>query len=102
MKIMLDAFDAGPLLRITFRSLVWPFQWLGYKGDVTTPPAVRALTALHALASLGGMTCLLMDGAGNTMSATTVDGRESIHWFMDTDSIEAEKRIGINVREPTS
>ena len=46
MKVVLDAFDAGPLLRITFRTLVWPFQWLGYKGDVATPPAVRALTAL--------------------------------------------------------
>lgn len=46
MKVVLDAFDAGPLLRITFRTLVWPFQWLGYKGDVTSPPAVRALTAL--------------------------------------------------------
>lgn len=46
MKVVLDAFDAGPLLRITFRTLVWPFQWLGYKGDVTMPPAVRALTAL--------------------------------------------------------
>ncbi len=46
MKVVLDAFDAGPLLSITFRTLVWPFRWLGYKGDVTTPPAVRALTAL--------------------------------------------------------
>jgi ubiquinone biosynthesis protein len=46
MKVVLDAFDAGPLLRITFRTLVWPFQWLGYKGDVTMPPATRALTAL--------------------------------------------------------
>jgi ubiquinone biosynthesis protein len=46
MKVVLDAFDAGPLLRVTFRALVWPFQWLGFKGDVTMPPAVRALTAL--------------------------------------------------------
>jgi len=46
MKVVLDAFDAGPLLRFTFRTLVWPFQWLGFKGDVTSPPAVRALTAL--------------------------------------------------------
>ncbi len=46
MKVVLDAFDAGPLLRITFRTLVWPFQWLGFKGDVTMPPATRALTAL--------------------------------------------------------
>ena len=46
MKVVLDALDAGPLLRITLRTLVWPFQWLGYKGDVTMPPAVRALQAL--------------------------------------------------------
>ena len=46
MKVVLDAFDAGPLLRIAIRTLVWPFQWLGYKGDVAQPPAVRALTAL--------------------------------------------------------
>ena len=46
MKVVLDAFDAGPLLRVAFRALVWPFQWLGFKGDVTMPPAVRALTAL--------------------------------------------------------
>ncbi|MBS8271497.1 2-polyprenylphenol 6-hydroxylase, partial [Halomonas litopenaei] len=34
------------MLRITLRTLVWPFQWLGYKGDVSMPPAVRALQAL--------------------------------------------------------
>ena len=46
MNVVLDAFDAGPLLRVTFRVLVWPFRWLGYKGDVNMPPAPRALTAL--------------------------------------------------------
>ncbi len=46
MKVVLEAFDAGPLLSITFRTLVWPFQWLGFKGDITMPPATRALTAL--------------------------------------------------------
>ncbi|MEJ6403231.1 2-polyprenylphenol 6-hydroxylase [Yoonia sp. 2307UL14-13] len=46
MKVVLDAFDAGPLLRITFRTLVWPFKWLGYQGDLSMPPAPRALTAL--------------------------------------------------------
>ena len=46
MKVVLDAFDTGPVLRILLRALVWPFQWLGYKGDVTMPPAVRALSAL--------------------------------------------------------
>jgi len=59
--------------------------------------AVRAMQDIHALASYGGMNCLLMDADGNTMSATTVSDRESIHWFMDTDSLEPEKRAGISV-----
>lgn len=46
MKIVLDAFDAGPVLRVFLRAIVWPFQWLGYKGDTSLPPATRALTAL--------------------------------------------------------
>ncbi len=46
MTIILDALEAGPVFRIVARTLVWPFQWLGYKGDVTMPPAPRALTAL--------------------------------------------------------
>ncbi|MEO1637944.1 MAG: 2-polyprenylphenol 6-hydroxylase [Pseudomonadota bacterium] len=46
MKVVLDAMDAPPLLRATLRVFAWPFRWLGYKGDPTTPPAVRALTAL--------------------------------------------------------
>jgi hypothetical protein len=31
------------------------------------------------------------------MSATTVTDRESIYWFMDTDSHQPEQRTGINV-----
>ncbi|MEQ9260074.1 MAG: 2-polyprenylphenol 6-hydroxylase [Roseovarius sp.] len=46
MRLIMDAMDAPPLVRATMRFLAWPFQWLGYKGDPSTPPAVRALTAL--------------------------------------------------------
>ena len=46
MVIVLDAFKAPKPLRIVARGLAWPFQWLGSKGDVTMPPATRALTAL--------------------------------------------------------
>ncbi|MEE9426683.1 MAG: 2-polyprenylphenol 6-hydroxylase [Paracoccaceae bacterium] len=46
MKVALDAVDAPKVLRIGLRVLVWPFQWLGYKGDPTLPPITRALTAL--------------------------------------------------------
>ncbi|MEM8537404.1 MAG: 2-polyprenylphenol 6-hydroxylase [Pseudomonadota bacterium] len=46
MKVALDAMDAPPLIRVALRTLAWPFRWLGYKGDVTMPPVVRALSAL--------------------------------------------------------
>lgn len=46
MKIILDAYDAPPLLRMAARVVGWPFQWLGHKGDPAMPPATRALTAL--------------------------------------------------------
>ncbi|MDA9019885.1 2-polyprenylphenol 6-hydroxylase [Flavimaricola sp.] len=46
MNVVLDAFEAGPLLRVTARTLALPFKWLGYRGDPSMPPATRALTAL--------------------------------------------------------
>ncbi|MGI3169853.1 2-polyprenylphenol 6-hydroxylase [Pseudooceanicola sp. C21-150M6] len=46
MNVVLDAYDAPPLLRMAARVLGWPFQWLGAKGDPAMPPATRALTAL--------------------------------------------------------
>ncbi|MEK6215960.1 MAG: 2-polyprenylphenol 6-hydroxylase, partial [Boseongicola sp.] len=46
MRVVLEAFDAPPSLRIAARILGWPFKWLGYKGDPELPPATRALTAL--------------------------------------------------------
>jgi len=46
MTVVLDALQAGPLLRVTFRTLAWPFKWLGYRGDPSQPPATRALMAL--------------------------------------------------------
>ena len=46
MKVVLDAFRAPTSLRIAARVLGLPFAWLGYKGDLSLPPATRALTAL--------------------------------------------------------
>jgi len=46
MGLIMDALEAPPLVRGTMRFLAWPFQWLGDKGDVSQPPAVRALQAL--------------------------------------------------------
>ncbi|MEO0358068.1 MAG: AarF/UbiB family protein, partial [Pseudomonadota bacterium] len=46
MNLVLDAFNAPIGLRVVAKVLGWPFQWLGYKGDPTQPPAPRALQAL--------------------------------------------------------
>ncbi|MEE2809943.1 MAG: AarF/UbiB family protein, partial [Pseudomonadota bacterium] len=46
MNVVLDAFDAPAPLRMVAYTLGWPFQWLGYKGDPSMPPATRAITAL--------------------------------------------------------
>jgi ubiquinone biosynthesis protein len=46
MQTALEAFNAPPALRAAARVLGWPFQWLGFEGDPTQPPILRALTAL--------------------------------------------------------
>jgi ubiquinone biosynthesis protein len=46
MAVALEAFDAPPVLRVAARVLGWPFQWLGYEGDPSQPPVLRAITAL--------------------------------------------------------
>lgn len=46
MGEIMRAMDAPPLVQLTLRLLAWPFQWLGYRGDPSMPPTVRALTAL--------------------------------------------------------
>ena len=44
--VVLEAFQAPPRLRFVARVLGWPFKWLGLRGDLSLPPATRALTAL--------------------------------------------------------
>lgn len=61
--------------------------------------AFRAMKDIHELKSYGNMNCLAFDHKGNTISATTNLDRESIHWYMDVDKKEPEKRMGITVLE---
>jgi beta-aspartyl-peptidase (threonine type) len=61
--------------------------------------AAQCMRDIHNLNTPGGMNCIAMDNYGNTISATTRGDRESYHWYMDVDSEEAEKCIGINVPE---
>ena len=46
MPVILNALDAPKTLKFVARLVVWPFQFLGRKGDESLPPAPRALTAM--------------------------------------------------------
>ena len=69
MKVVLEALDAPPVVKGVFRTIVWPFQWLGYKGDVNAPPVPRALTALGpAYIKFGQILSTRPDVVGNDMA----------------------------------
>ena len=46
MPVILNALDAPRTLKFAARLIVWPFQFLGRRGDQSLPPAPRALTAM--------------------------------------------------------
>jgi beta-aspartyl-peptidase (threonine type) len=60
--------------------------------------AFRAMKDIHALKSFGGMNCVVFDTEGNTVSATTQEDRESVHWYMAADMKKPELRTGISVK----
>lgn len=69
MKVVLDAFEAPALVRVAIRGLVWPFQWLGYKGDPSMPAAPRALNALGpAYIKFGQVLSTRPDVVGNDLA----------------------------------
>jgi ubiquinone biosynthesis protein len=69
MNVVLEALEAPPLVKGVFRTIVWPFQWLGYKGDVNVPPVPRALTALGpAYIKFGQILSTRPDVVGNDMA----------------------------------
>jgi hypothetical protein len=58
---------------------------------------IQAMRDIISLDETGGMNCLAFDKDGNTFSASI--SRESIHYYMDFDSEEAELRNGVLVKE---
>jgi beta-aspartyl-peptidase (threonine type) len=58
---------------------------------------IQAMREIYALNEIGNMNCLAFDNNGNTFSASI--SRESIHYYMDIDSMEPEKRRGVWVKE---
>ncbi len=70
MTLVLDAFQAPPSLRFAARALGLPFKWLGYEGDLSQPPATRALTALGpAYIKFGQILSTRPDVVGDELAA---------------------------------
>ncbi len=70
MGVVLEAFETPRALRLLARGMVFPFRWLGFKGDVSQPPVVRALSALGpAYIKFGQILSTRPDVVGSDMAA---------------------------------
>ncbi|TCL01486.1 2-octaprenylphenol hydroxylase [Shimia isoporae] len=101
MKVVLDAFDAPPLVRGVLRGLVWPFQWLGIKGDPEAPPLPRALTALGpAYIKFGQVLSTRPDVVGSDLATQLRILQDKLPPFdIATAKAEVEKELGQPVDE---
>lgn len=99
MNIVLDAFEAGPLLRLTARTLAWPFKWLGYKGDTSLPPASSALTALGpAYIKFGQILSTRPDVVGPVMANELRILQDNLPPFpIEVARAEVARELGIDV-----
>ena len=69
MSIALEALNAPKSIRLAARFLGWPFKLLGYKGDKTQPPILRAISALGpAYIKFGQLLSTRPDIVGSSLS----------------------------------
>ena len=99
MKIILDAAEAPRLMRIAVRGLVWPFQWLGLKGDVSQPPVTRALQALGpAYIKFGQVLSTRPDVVGSELAVQLRVLQDKLPPFpVEVAKAEVEKELGVSV-----
>ena len=101
MKLVLDAYDAPPVLRFVARALGLPFKWLGYKDDPSMPPATRALTALGpAYIKFGQVLSTRPDVVGDDLAAQLRVLQDKLPPFSTAEAkAEVEKELGLPVEE---
>lgn len=98
MRVALDAVDAPPVLRIAARVMGWPFRWLGFRGDPTMPPVVRALTALGpAYIKFGQLLSTRPDVAGEALAGELRVLQDRLPPF---DTATARKMIEDDLGQP--
>ncbi|WP_109465667.1 2-polyprenylphenol 6-hydroxylase [Albibacillus kandeliae] len=104
MQVILDAYDAPPLLRLVARLMGKPFMWLGYKGDPAMPPATRALTALGpAYIKFGQILSTRPDLVGDDLAVQLRVLQDKLPPFATALSkAEVAKELGVTVDDAFS
>jgi ubiquinone biosynthesis protein len=99
MGVVLDALEAGPLVRVAFRTLALPFRWLGYRGDPAMPPAPRALTALGpAYIKFGQILSTRPDVVGEELAVQLRVLQDKLPPFpLEEARAEIERELGLPV-----
>jgi ubiquinone biosynthesis protein len=97
MNVVLDAFEAQPALRFVAKALGKPFQWLGYKGDMSMPPATRALTALGpAYIKFGQVLSTRPDVVGDELAVQLRVLQDKLPPFSTQDAkAEVQRALGL-------
>ena len=89
MRQVMDALDAPRAFRIFARTLVWPIQWLGIKGDESLPPITRAITALGpAYIKFGQILSTRPDVVGHEMALQLRVLQDKLPPFPQEEAIE--------------
>ncbi|MEM9551691.1 MAG: 2-polyprenylphenol 6-hydroxylase [Pseudomonadota bacterium] len=99
MGVVLDAFQAPRSLRIVARALGWPFKWLGDQGDLSMPPATRALTALGpAYIKFGQVLSTRPDVVGDDLARQLRVLQDKLPPFSNAEAkAEVQRELGIAV-----
>lgn len=99
MKVVLEAMDAPPGLRILARILGWPFKPLGLRGDPSRPPVTRALTALGpAYIKFGQILSTRPDVVGDELAAQLSVLQDKLPPFpLEVAKAEVAQELGIDV-----
>ena len=101
MNVVLDAFEAPPVLRFVAKAMAKPFRWLGYKGDPSMPPAIRALTALGpAYIKFGQILSTRPDVVGDELAVQLRVLQDKLPPFAAADAkAEVARELGVPTDE---
>ena len=99
MTVVLDAAETPTVARMALRGLVWPFQWLGLKGDANLPPLTRALHALGpAYIKFGQVLSTRPDVVGAELAMQLRVLQDKLPPFpVDVAKAEVEKELGVSI-----